>query len=488
MKIINNSILIDMDLTDEVLEELTLHLTNQNDITLEIRNTKITAKNIEVPKAVNILYIEDCLFTAPTIISNLKEGKLFSIVNCRRDFFLGNVRIKNIDCCNLIINQEKIKDINECLSPDIEESIIEYFKCYIDSPPVFSNVYFGREATISNVHAMKSIVFDLFFNDCKFLTRFQLTINVTSPIIISMKNCNVFYPEEDADEELAFIYFTEKSIIRKLIISESELDSVKFSLFSATIKNVTVTNSTVGELDLSTVEKEDNKDENNNSIYNITIVDSFLGKISFKYRKIVHEVNFSNTTFATPPQMQGANIPEGSELPNKSHFISRKGQHDASCYRTMRFIMESQRNRELEGMFFSLEQESLLNQKSKMKKYFSISYLYYILSDYGTNYKTPLYVLLSSIPFFTIIYSLINSLAISIYLPIDWNIIIKSFTIALKQTFLPFEILRNIEIETENNTFLALIFMISGIIHSILSVSLLALSGIALRWKFKRGN
>lgn len=138
-------------------------------------------------------------------------------------------------------------------------------------------------------------------------------------------------------------------------------------------------------------------------------------------------------------------------------------------------------------MFFSLEQESLLNNKGKIKKYFSASYLYHLLSDYGTNYRTPLCILLISIPLFTIIYSIINTPVISVSLPIDWDIIIKSLIITLKQTFLPFDMLRNNDLIANKTTSSIIGLVLVGVVNSILSVSLLALSGLALRWKFKRG-
>ncbi|WP_157872486.1 hypothetical protein [Klebsiella michiganensis] len=141
----------------------------------------------------------------------------------------------------------------------------------------------------------------------------------------------------------------------------------------------------------------------------------------------------------------------------------------------------------MEGMFFSLEQESLLNDKGTIRKYFSANYLYYLLSDYGTNYRTPLCILLITIPIFTIIYSIINSPVISTSLPIDWDIVIKSLVITLKQTFLPFDVLRNNDSVTSKTAGSVIGFVLVGVVNSILSVSLLALSGLALRWKFKRG-
>jgi len=466
-----------------------LLLTGLDDINLKIENSTITTKKIELPDAVSSVCFENCLFTAPTIISNFKEGRLFSIKNCKRGFFLGNVKLKKIHCNSVIIDQREIHNYTECLSPDIEKSLIEYFDCKSDHPPVFSEVIFAKKILITSNTRSESC--GLFFNSCKFFKFLQLNISITSPLIINMEECDFFKSKADSDSDsgsdLALVNFTEDSIITSLNISESKLGGMKFNLFSVTIKNIRITNSKIGVLELSTIEKEEKDDKNHNSIFNIMITDSFVKKLSFKRRKIVHEINFSNTVFSTPPQIQGANIPEGSEIPDKSHFISRKGSHEASCYRALRFTMESQRNRELEGMFFSLEQESLLNAKGKIKKYFSANYLYYVLSDYGTNYRTPLCTLLISIPLFTIIYSTIDSPVISTSLPIDWDIVIKSLMITLKQTFLPFDMLRNNDFLANKKIGSVIGFVLVGVVNSILSVSLLALSGLALRWKFKRG-
>lgn len=92
-----------------------------------------------------------------------------------------------------------------------------------------------------------------------------------------------------------------------------------------------------------------------------------------------------------------------------------------------------------------------------------------------------------SMPVFTILYALISSPVISIFLPIDWNCVIKSLIITLKQTFLPFDVLRNNDFMANKNTLSYMGFVLVGVLNSIVSVSLLALSGLALRWKFKRG-
>ncbi|EPG6064456.1 MULTISPECIES: hypothetical protein [Proteus] len=482
MKVINNAILIDISLTDEVFENLKFLLTGLDDIKLNIENSTITTKEIDLPDAVSSVYFENCVFRVPTIVSNLKKGRQLSIKNCKKDFFLGNVKLKKIDCNSVIINQREIQNCTESLFLDIEQSLVMNFNYVGERPPVFSEVIFGNKILITSESKTESC--DLFFNECKFLNSAQLNIDIISPFLINMEGCVV---ESRTEERLALVKFTENAIITSLNILKSKLVKMEFNLFSVKVKNIKIINSEIGVLDLSAIDKEEKNDKNHNSIFNVMIINSFVKGLSLKYRKIIHEINFSNTTFFTPPQLQHANISEGSEFPNKNHFIRRNGTYDASCYRALRFIMESQRNRELEGMFFSLEQESLLNAKGKIKKYFSVNYLYYVLSDYGTNYRTPLFILLISIPLFTIIYSIINSPVISTSLPIDWDIVIKSLIITLKQTFLPFDLLRNNDIIVNKKAGSVIGFVLVGVINSILSISLLALSGLALRWKFKRG-
>lgn len=486
LKVIDNSILVNVDLTDVVFEQLKLLLTGLDDISLKIENSKITVKVIDLPNAVSSVLIKNCTFVVSTVISNLKDGRYFKIENCKKGFFLGNVKISGVNCRSLLIDQDKIEDFTERLSPDIEKCIIEYFECTCEQPPVFDEVVFMKKVLISST--IESEPCGLFFNSCSFLKNSQININIKSPISVHIDKCGFLKlksdSDSDSDSDRAYVNFSEGTILKKLDISGSKIGRMNFDLFSIATENLIIKDSEVGGLDLSTIEKDDDK---NNFIYNMNVTGSSLRKFSFRHRKIIHAIDFSETKFQTPPQIQGSNIPEGSVFPNKTYFISRRGLHDASCYRALRFIMESQRNREFEGMFFSLEQESLLNGEDKKNKFFSASYLYYLFSDYGTNYRAPLIYLLMSMPVFTILYALISSPVISIFLPIDWNCVIKSLIITLKQTFLPFDVLRNNDFMANKNTLSYMGFVLVGVLNSIVSVSLLALSGLALRWKFKRG-
>ena len=486
MKVIDNSILVDVDLTEEVFEQLKLLLTGLDDISLKIENSLISAKVIDIPIAISSVHFKDCTFVVSTVISNLRDGRYFKIENCKKVFFLGNVKIRGVNCRSLTIDQGKIEDFSESLSPFIEKCIIEYFEWTCDQPPVFDEVVFMKKVFInSNVEGEPS---GLFFNGCNFFKNTQLNIDIKSPVSIYMNKCGFLKlksdSDSDSDSERAFLTFAEDTIIKKLDISESKIGRMNLELFSITIENLIIKDSEVGRLDLSTIERKDDK---RNFIYNMNITGSLLNKISFRHRRIIHAIDFSTTKFSTPPQIQGSNIPEGSVFPSKEYFVSRKGLHDASCYRALRFVMESQRNREFEGVFFSLEQESLLNGEERKFNFFSANYLYYLFSDYGTNYRTPLIFLLMSMPVFTLIYALISSPVISIFLPVDWNCVAKSLITTLKQTFLPFDVLRNNDFLVNKNTLSYMVFVLVGVINSIVSVSLLALSGLALRWKFKRG-
>lgn len=489
MKITDNKVLIDYDLTPQVLDALTLFIADMDDISLEIKKSTISVLNFDIPLAVSSVSFEDCLFKKATIISGLQKGRTFKFIHCNKQFFLGNVKLKKIHCSVLVIKQTDNNNDPESnryadsVCPDIEESQIDHLECKVVHPPFFSKVIFTGEIIVESSTEHESS--NLSFDDCKFSNRAELKISIQSPLFINIRNCKNF----DTDDSFIMmpVNFYNHLKIKHLGISNSQIGKINFHLFGATIENIEISDSSLKDLDCGTIKKEKDDSAHHDSIYNISITNSSLNKFSVRHRKIIHEIVLTNSTFKVPPQFFDANIPEGSEFPNQKHFLSRKGDHDASCYRALRFIMESQRNRELEGMFFSLEKESLLNNQSKIKKYLSISYFYFLLSDYGTNYRTPLLTLLVSIPIFTLIYSAINSNTISFSLPIDWDLIIKSFIITLKQTFLPFEILRNNDFLSAKPSTPAILTIFTGVINSLFSISLLALSALALRWKFKRG-
>jgi len=188
-----------------------------------------------------------------------------------------------------------------------------------------------------------------------------------------------------------------------------------------------------------------------------------------------------------PPQLHGANIPHGSVFPEKIRFLSRSGDSDAACYRTLRYFMESIRGRELEGIFFSLEQESILNKQKGLSRVLSANYFYLKISEHGTNYTRPLLILLLANVFFAIIYAVIASPRISIGLPIDWQLLENSFLFSLKQTLQPFSSLKDLAPLPEDNALSTFTCSLLGVFNSLISVSCIALSGLALRWKFKRG-
>ncbi|MBT0721054.1 hypothetical protein HGT70_07130 [Rosenbergiella collisarenosi] len=480
MKISNNELFINDDVTDDVYEKIKSFLYGLDDIKLTIKDSSICLDEFEIPDAVSSFKLDGCSFKTQTKISNLNYGRSFSIRNCKKKFFTGNVTIQNIHCTEFNIVENYGHDPFDSLSPFIEDCTIDYLTCNIAQPPFFTRVNFKKKLKINSAETDGD--HQLVFKECKFHRNSEIFINSPSPVVLTIQNCSS--SDEIDNYNSAFFNASNIVIVKSLFISNSNLKNFTFSFFSIELKEVEIENSDIGVLELSTIDDNSNK---KNTIYNMRITDSCVQKLNLKNRELIHEIDFSNTYFHTPPIIHGSNIPEGSIIPDRKYFIGKNGVNDASRYRALRFIMESQRNRDLEGMFFSLEQESLLNSKTKTKKYLSVSYLYYILSDYGTNYRTPLFILLTSIPLFTIIYSMVNSTTLSINLPLDWKLITQSFIMALKQTFLPFDLLRNNNMVSDGapGTHIALILI--SLVNSIFSVSLLALSGLALRWKFKRG-
>ncbi|MDX7771919.1 hypothetical protein SJR62_19230, partial [Aeromonas caviae] len=233
-------------------------------------------------------------------------------------------------------------------------------------------------------------------------------------------------------------------------------------------------------LDLHTV--NDGKDRT--EIYNLYITNSNVGMLLLNNRDIIHPLSFVGSTFKSPPHFFGAKITSGSRFPNRESFISRNGKRDAACYRVLRSHMEAQRDRTLEGMFFSLEQESLCNEENGIEHY--ISKMYHVFSNYGTDYIKPLLLLLVFAFIFTFIYGLYMSESIGLSNPIDWDLLKSSFIYSLKQILQPFSSLKDMTPLGDGKGELSLVIILVSILQSFISLVCIALSGLAIRWRFKR--
>ncbi|WP_208718669.1 hypothetical protein [Pantoea cypripedii] len=491
MELNDGSLHIEDNITDAVWNDVKSLLLGLDDIALIFTNATVSTEIIDIPDSVSSIQFEDCDFNAPTELSGLKNGRSVIFKNCKQDLLIGNVTIKEIVCNYFEISQEGMSDSPGLLIPDINECIFSSCVCVGKMPAAFKHVSFIDKIRFAKNTKTPKIVAEitasdeeeehehLFFYDCIFQDYTEININIHAKISIHLESCLV---NSTGEEFYPSITFPASSEIITIKIVKSNLRKLGLSLFMSSIENLSINDSTLGALQLSTIENDEK-----NAIYGIAITNSIVDELSLRYRDVVHALVLTDTIFNTAPQMFGAKISEGSLFPKRKYFMRRKGEHDASCYRTLRYIMESQRNRDLEGMFFSLEQESLLNTKNKLHRLFSISNMYYLLSDYGTNYRRPLLIFLLSIPLFTIIYSLIRSHTIAVELPIDWKNITNSLIFTLKQTFQPFDNLKNTQEIQKGDLIKTILLSFVAITNTLFSFLLLTLSGLAIRWRFKRG-
>lgn len=230
-------------------------------------------------------------------------------------------------------------------------------------------------------------------------------------------------------------------------------------------------------------EKEAGEDKG--KVRRVSVIGSYFGGISLDGRNIVEKVDFSKSSFGTAPSFHNSNIPQGSIFPGKKFYKANGTREDVLAYRTLRLCMESQRNRDSEGDFFFLEQASKLNSEHKgLKKILSLSFWYGFLSSYGTSCIRPIALLLGVFMLFSIAYSISLSPVIGVGYKIDWSIVKRSFSYSLQQTFIPFSALRESNVSSEG---FGGFKMWLATLQSIISASLIALSLLAFRWRFKRG-
>jgi hypothetical protein len=148
--------------------------------------------------------------------------------------------------------------------------------------------------------------------------------------------------------------------------------------------------------------------------------------------------------------------------------------------------MEEQRNRELEGEFFYLEQKSILKKEKDSGNINIFRYFYGVISDFGTNAVRPLIIVVLAGLFFSLVYALWLSPKVSIVLPLDFELLSRSLHFSVKQITQPFWSLRDLaplmdkEVKTHPIVYIA-------ILQSFISLTCVTLTVLAIRWRFKRG-
>lgn len=135
MKIIDNSLLIDVALTEEVYEQVKLLLTGLDDISLKIESSVISAKVIDLPIAVSSVFFKNCTFVVSTVISNLKDGRFFKIENCKRDFFLAMLKLRGLIAVTLLLTKMKSKTLQNAFLQILKSALSSISNVRVNNHP-----------------------------------------------------------------------------------------------------------------------------------------------------------------------------------------------------------------------------------------------------------------------------------------------------------------------------------------------------------------
>ncbi len=498
MKITESTLLIDSDLNENSWIKYIDKCKNHDDLTMRLEGINIDLMEMIIPKSVSGILIKNCKFNRNIVISDLDRGRRFSIEDCHKDSFVTLIRLENINCTsfNFIDNfkdqdQDQIPEwfnkISDFVTLSINNSEFNHFTCKSAYPPEFKNVHFIRKISYTCSKDNDDEI-HISFQKCTF--HFGLNIKLdaekcsTIEMLINESVCrsNEKYKIVHELIDNNIVLETSKEIaFKRISVLNSELNSFGLFLFNRKVDNVIIKGSTLGTLELYTSDTEDD------CIFTVEITESVIDKLNLRNKTILHILNLHNTEFNRPPELLGASLPSGCIFPERRFFISKNGHQDAAFYRVIRHTMESQRDRYSEGIFFCLENESMLNTINSPRKYISLSYLYFSLSHYGTNYGRPLFILLLLFFTFSLINSIILSPQVSPKLPIDWDLVISSIVLTLKQIVLPFSTLREFSLENNSEHSVNYLYIVLGAINSLLSICLITLSALAIRWKFKRG-
>lgn len=211
---------------------------------------------------------------------------------------------------------------------------------------------------------------------------------------------------------------------------------------------------------------------------------TFIGYVEFTNCNFLDRTDFQGTTFTIPPRFNGSSLNSQTLFPNEEYFNVLYSKDKSfinihvAAFQLLKTESSKLLDRRTQGMFFSLEQKYLRQSDRINSLEKGLSWLYDITSSYGRSAVRPLLYLFIIMIMFTILFSAMKSEVISFALPFSETIIVDSFKMSLANIFLPFKVIlqKGIEIPV----------LLLSIIQSVLSLSLITLSLLALRWSFRR--
>lgn len=286
----------------------------------------------------------------------------------------------------------------------------------------------------------------------------------------------------------------------KIMISGSDFPSIldidglhapltKLNILNCTFKNsFSISNSNIKDFRLTSFSNNNEEEKEIHFVFinGLEIQNDF----HFEHKKVLSPVDLHTVKFGSAPSFHGTELHPHTVFPKANNFPDRSTPLAAPRYRALRLEMENIRNRPAEGMFFALEQESLLNTHHDdnwlLKK---CSQLYGSITGYGQDpHRTFIWLLGFFFSFFFTYLALAT----------DWCDLRRdsctveplrighSLAFTMKQLVSPFSAWRNID-PIKNYVDYPVLLQVIASFQSALCLGLLALLLLALRWQFKRG-
>lgn len=214
----------------------------------------------------------------------------------------------------------------------------------------------------------------------------------------------------------------------------------------------------------------------------------FTNNASFNNRIFATHADFSETVFDKAPTYHGCALHEAMLFPHERNFRERSGLRASQAYRTLRLAMEKMSAHLEAGKFYALEQESRRNTQNEMKHYERLlSLLYGAISDYGRNALRPLGIVLAITLCLAPIYALAHSAPLSIATTTDSDLLMNGLNFSFQQVVAPFGLWRERRsVFLFTDTVIPTWVIWTAMAHSLISIILVSLSLLAIRWRFKR--
>lgn len=450
---------------------------------------------------------DNCKFEKGIRISNILDGHCVSFENC--EFPIGaGITLENIAVATIQINDSKTrKDSNEeeifNFLSDIRSETIFFSKVVTDSLIILRSNFnlefvesaFFKKIKIGGIENKRDEGLKRFIGFIKSeIHVFEMKFIECVLDEFVMNECgHRFLPPETLKELPDCTYSSfHQSTVEAIRMDNSDCSGISFKFENIPIQSIDIRNTQLKKLSCYMSRSKDEDDKGRNSlIHRVQIINSEVGELILSGREIDLPLGFFGTTFLDAPLFHGLEIPQGSIFPTADFFKSRIGEDTIMAYRTLRLAMEGQRARSEEGMFYALEQESILNTRGPRHKFLTMNFWYRLLSDYGTNFKKPIFLLIGALFFFCFFYACWLSPVYGVEHEIDWKLIGNSFLFSVQQSAAPFYFFKDLKplLERPEEVSFSILFVLksAAIFQSLISVVLLILIAFATNWRFKRG-